>query len=251
MNMISVCIPTYNGMFYIKEQIQSILKELGENDEIIISDDGSTDRTIEIINEISDARIKVFTNSLKSDAKFNYRTEYLLKKVSLNVQNALAHCKGEYIYLADQDDIWCEGRISHTLPALKEKKPTLIICDCTVIDEHKKVTQKSYFEYTPPSDSILRTLFKSSFHGCCMCFNRALLEKTFPFPEYSLGHDLWIGLSAMKFGVVKFNTLPLVLYRRHLSTVTMTGNKSKNTLGFKLKYRFMMLVEYLKAGKNK
>ncbi|MBW6101310.1 glycosyltransferase [Escherichia coli] len=57
--MISVCIPTYNGENYIKQQILSILNELGEDDEIVISDDGSTDMTLAIIEEINDKRIIV------------------------------------------------------------------------------------------------------------------------------------------------------------------------------------------------
>ena len=60
--MISVCIPTYNGENYIKQQILSILNELGEDDEIVISDDGSSDMTLAIIEEINDKRIIVIKN---------------------------------------------------------------------------------------------------------------------------------------------------------------------------------------------
>lgn len=251
--MISVCIPTYNGELYIKEQLISILRQLGPQDEVIISDDGSTDNTLEMIDSLNDSRIKVFINTLqvKKNKKFNDRTEYILKKVSLNVQNALMHCHGDYIFLADQDDIWLEGRVSHTLELLELDEPTLVVCDCNVIDENYSITEPSYFNYLPPSDNFFRTILKSSFHGCCMCFNKALLQKVFPFPDYSLGHDLWIGLTAIKFGEIKFVRKSLISYRRHSATVTMTGNKSKNSLRFKLYYRFMIIIEYLKIRSNK
>lgn len=250
--MISVCIPTYNGENYIKQQILSILNELGEDDEIVISDDGSTDMTLAIIEEINDKRIIVIKNEENIQCEsYNNRTEKLLKKVSLNLQNALLPCKGDYIYLADQDDIWKKGRITNTLPLLAENKPILVVCDCCVVDENNTITQRSYFDYVTPSQNLWRTVIKSSFHGCCMCFNRILLAKAFPFPQYSLGHDLWIGLIAIKFGLVYFCPEVLVEYRRHSTTVTSTGSKSKNSFGFKIRYRIMLLIEYLKLYKRK
>ena len=249
--MISVCIPTFNGALYIKEQIDSILSELGPDDEIIISDDGSTDLTLSIIDEINDQRIKIFKNKLLTTKISKDRTETILKRVSLNVQNALMHCQGDYIYLSDQDDIWKEGRISSTISYLNVNTPTLVVCDCSVIDENKVITQESYFDYVNPSDNIFRNVIKSSFHGCCMCFNRGLLDKIFPFPDYSLGHDLWIGLIAIKLGKVNFVHKSLLFYRRHSATVTMTGNKSSNSLRFKINYRLMLLIEYLKISEKR
>ncbi|WP_194967433.1 glycosyltransferase [Escherichia coli] len=74
--MISVCIPTYNGENYIKQQILSILNELGEDDEIVISDDGSTDMTLAIIEEINDKRIIVIKNEENIQCEsYNNRTE--------------------------------------------------------------------------------------------------------------------------------------------------------------------------------
>ncbi|VEB96366.1 Spore coat polysaccharide biosynthesis protein spsA [Cedecea lapagei] len=249
--MISVCIPTYNGESYIREQLTSILEQLNHCDEVIISDDGSTDNTLKIIDDLKDPRIKVYQNELKSDFSSNIRTEQILKKVSLNVQNALNKCVGDYIYLADQDDIWLDGRISQTINLLKSEKPVLVINDCNIINQNEEITQASYYDYIPPSKSLLRTVVKSSFHGCCMCFNRALLNRAFPFPYYSLGHDLWIGLTAIKYGDVKFVEHCLLSYRRHTMTVTKTGHKSANPLRFKLYYRLMIIIEYLKINNRK
>ena len=66
-----------------------------------------------------------------------------------------------------------------------------------------------------------------------MAFNRKVLEKAFPFPEVSIGHDLWLGFVASYYGQVEFIEEPLMLYRRHNTTVTTTGFKSNNSLFLK------------------
>ena len=82
---ISVAMATYNGEQYIEEQLKSVLKQLNDNDEIIISDDGSTDSTMNIIDGIGDCRIKVFKGPGKG--------------VKKNFENAIRQCKGKYIFL--------------------------------------------------------------------------------------------------------------------------------------------------------
>ena len=103
--MISVCIATYNGEKYIKEQLDSIIPQLGHEDEIVISDDGSSDSTLDIINSINDERIRITVNQGKHG-------------VNSNFNNALLHAKGDFIFLADQDDIWLSGKVAECLKAL-------------------------------------------------------------------------------------------------------------------------------------
>ena len=91
---ISVAMVTYQGEKYIKEQLDSILEQLGPEDGVVISDDGSTDGTVAVIEAYckSDERIHLLAGPGKG--------------VKANVENALRACKGTYIFLADQDDIW-------------------------------------------------------------------------------------------------------------------------------------------------
>ena len=91
--MVSVCLASYNGEKFIKQQIDSILCQLGKHDEIIISDDSSTDRTVQIIKNYNDPRIKLI-----EDCKF--------QSPIFNLENALKQAKGDYIFLSDQDDFW-------------------------------------------------------------------------------------------------------------------------------------------------
>ena len=93
--MISVCIATYNGEKFIKQQIDSILVQLFDGDELLISDDNSTDRTVEIIKQIADSRIKLFFNKEKG--------------YTSNFENVLKQVSGDIVFLSDQDEI---GRAS-------------------------------------------------------------------------------------------------------------------------------------------
>ena len=96
--MNSICIATYNGEKYIKEQLNSILSQINEDDEIIISDDGSQDKTLDVIQEITDSRIVIIKNDSRRHGIIG------------NFQNALKHANGEYIFLSDQDDVWCKEK---------------------------------------------------------------------------------------------------------------------------------------------
>lgn len=103
MGKISVCMATYNEAKYIREQLESILCQLSEDDEIIVSDDGSTDGTIDIIMSYHDNRVKVLHHISSPGSSF--------VKATRNFENALLHAHGDYI-LADQDDVWHKNKVS-------------------------------------------------------------------------------------------------------------------------------------------
>src|SRR5882724_1575202 len=102
---VSVCLATHNGALYLKEQLDSILDQLNNKDELVISDDGSTDDTLEIIHSYKNDQIKLLPNR-----KFNSPVK--------NFEYALASCKNEIIFLADQDDVWRSEKIDIMKAAL-------------------------------------------------------------------------------------------------------------------------------------
>jgi len=120
---------THNGAQYLREQINSILPQLGAKDEIVISDDGSTDDTLSIIRSFNDNRIKIYNFKQQS------KSEHLHQYITRNFQNALRYAKGDYIFLSDQDDIWTEGKVDVCLDYLKDN--TLIVHDMQFIDNQK------------------------------------------------------------------------------------------------------------------
>jgi glycosyltransferase involved in cell wall biosynthesis len=242
--MISVCITTYNGEKYIKQQIGSILCQLGIADEIIVSDDNSTDRTLEIINSFEDTRIHIFNHTEINNPYSGYYR--IIFAISRNVENALKYAKGDYIFLADQDDVWLPNRVKLSIERLQIYN--LVISDCSMINRTGEVVKQSYFnEHIHPSKNVLRTFCKSSFHGCCMAFKKELKQDIIPFLNIPIGHDTWIGLVAIKKKyTIEFMRIPTVLYRLHNSNISVSETmNSKTSLWFKIKYRLNLIKAYI------
>jgi glycosyltransferase involved in cell wall biosynthesis len=211
---ISICMTTHNGEKFLKEQLDSILLQLDNDDELIISDDASSDRTLEILQSYQ-PRIKIL-----SSIKFN--------SPSKNFEYALSHCQNEIIFLADQDDIWHPEKIKLMAGALNQGFD-LVVCDCRLVDENQNVIASSFFELNKSAQGLINNFTKNSFVGCCMAFHRRILIKVMPIPEQILMHDQWIGLIAQKYFKVKFIPQILVDHRRHSNNYSTTGGRSKNS----------------------
>jgi glycosyltransferase involved in cell wall biosynthesis len=197
----------------LKEQIDSILPQLTGEDELIISDDESTDSTPEILNSYQDCRIYRLPAQRFNDPSKNF--EY-----------SLSHCKNDIIFLADQDDIWHPKKIEIMKNELQSCD--LVVCDCQLIDSDGNILSKSFFGWNKSQNGLVRNLIKNSFIGCCMAFKSNLLEKVLPFPKVAM-HDQWIGLIAERHFKVKFIPQTLVDHRRHSNNYSSTGEPSKNS----------------------
>lgn len=202
---VSVAMITYNGEKYLREQLDSILTQLLEQDEVVVSDDGSTDGTRTILNEYQkkDNRIKVVEGPRAG-----------IKK---NVEHALKQCTGEVIFLSDQDDIWKANKVKRVLEVMEQEKSMLVIHDAEVFKEHpKQITVESFFAFRDAKAGVIKNIWKNSYIGCCMAFQRELLDKVIPIPDNIEMHDQWIGiLNDFYFGKSVFLKEPLLYYRRH------------------------------------
>ena len=230
---ISVCMATYNVEKYIKEQLDSILCQIVENDEVIISDDSSTDNTVEIIKAFSDNRIKIYKNTK-------------VKGYTKNFENALEKANGDMIFLSDQDDVWVENKVQKMTEILKEYD--FVVSDNSIVNENLEIINKSHFEVYKTSKGFLTNLLLPRYVGACMAFKNNVLEKSLPFPENAklCAHDYWISLIAeMYFKSYKLDE-QLLLYRRHGSNASSGGEKSKNSLSHKLKVRIYTFIHLLK-----
>lgn len=234
---VSVCIATYNGEKYIKEQIDSILCQLSSEDEIVISDDGSSDNTLDIIYKYNDSRIKVYhlVSEIVPDSVQNR-----FKRATLNFENALKHAKGDYFFLSDQDDVWCPNKIKLCLPYLKEYD--LLVHSSYIIDEFGNQLDQ---DLNLPFRTGLINLKKNSYIGCLMVFNKKMKELSIPFPKGLLAHDIWIGFISQFSGKVYFLKEKLIYNRRHGNNVSFNAEKSDNRLFFKIFYRMHFLRLFL------
>lgn len=234
--MISVCIATYNGEKYIKEQIASILKQLEEKDEIIISDDGSNDETINIIKSFQDKRITIIEGPHKGSPIWNF-------------ENALKRASGDYIFLADQDDVWLENKVCIMMENLK--KYDCIISDAIVVDGNLNQTSPSFFHSNNTKTGITyNLLIKNGYLGCCMAFRRNILEKSLPFPKNIPMHDIWIGNVASSKYKVKFISDKLILFRRHGHNNSTTASKSDYSIIQKIMFRINIIMDIITMNKK-
>lgn len=233
--MISVCMATHNGAKFIKEQIDSILKQLGDEDELVISDDGSSDNTLDILQRYNDSRIKVFKqNSPKGLPAHEYAT--------LNFENALHNAKGDFIFLSDQDDIWVDNKVAVSMKYLE--KYDYIVSDAYVTNADLTIISDTRFtkEEKIHFNKYLAVVLSTPYQGSCAAFKKCVLEKAMPFPKYLQSHDRWLGNVAAFYFKYKIIPEKLIYYRRHESTTSNTfGSGGRvsgllKTIGYKLVY---------------
>lgn len=202
---ISVAMITYNGEAFLREQLTSILSQLGTEDELVISDDGSTDGTLDIIEEFTNSPVP--TRLLTGPGN----------GIKGNIEHALRHCAGKYIFLADQDDVWAPNKVKEVMQCFKTEKASLVIHDAAVFTESIEApVMDSFFAFRNSGAGIVKNLWKNSYIGCCMAFRRELLEKALPIPPKIEMHDQWLGiLNDFYYKKSYFCNKPLLYYRRH------------------------------------
>ena len=225
--MISVCIATYNGERFIRQQIQSIVCQLNANDEVIVSDDGSTDATRDIIRSIGDRRIRIIEGPER-------------KSPTLNFEYALKAAKGDYIFLSDQDDVWKQNKVEVCMKWLQQYN--CVVSDAEVTDYNLNPLHPSLYSIMQVRPGrIYNTIWKNGYTGCCMAFRRDVLNASLPFPKSIPMHDIWIGnVAAYKYNV-KFITDKLIYFRRHEDTVSCNGKGSKFTIWQQIKFRLNII----------
>lgn len=230
--MISVCIATYNGARYIGEQLASILKQLSAEDEVVVSDDGSTDGTIDIVRSLNDRRIRIVDGPRRHSP-------------TLNFEWALRNAKGEYVFLADQDDVWLEGKVRRCVEEMQECD--CVVSDARVTDSCLNTTSESLFQLMHVRRGRLSNLlWRNGYTGCCMAFKREVLSKALPFPTDIPMHDIWIGNVAAFCGRLRFIDDRLLLFRRHDATASCNGKGSTFSLWQKLMFRLHTLKNIVK-----
>ena len=215
---------TYNGEKYIKEQLVSILSQLKDEDEVIVSDDNSTDNTLNVVKALDDSRVKIYLNAKESGYTRNF-------------ENALEKSTGDIIFLADQDDVWLENKVEVLLKGLE--KYDFVVSDCKIVDSELNILDESHFKLRGVKQGFVHNLLLTRYVGACMAFKREVLQKSLPFPNSAKlsAHDYWICLIAELYFEVGLVEEPLVLYRRHGENASNGGEKSKNSLLHKLSVR--------------
>lgn len=205
----SVAMAVYNGSRYIRQQLDSIISQLEDNDELIISEDPSSDDTYDILSEYA-----------KKDARINI-TDGPGKGLMANFEHAICACTGDIILLSDQDDVWEADKLSKCRQCFEKPDVMVVLHDAAVYDaELENIIIPSFFSYKNVKTGIPANIMRNSYMGCCMAFRKELLSIAIPFPKSIPMHDQWIGiLGEMKGKTILINE-PLIKYRRHGNNMT-------------------------------
>lgn len=225
---VSVCLASYNGAMYLKQQLDSILQQIRDGDEIIVSDDGSADGTLELL----------------MDYQKNYDNIWVVKGpkdgFSSNFGNAILHANNDIIVFSDQDDIWCKNKIDLTCEVFSDSMVTTMLhAMATFRGNHLKDTGEINISY---HSGVLRNFVKSCYWGCCMAVRREFVQRFLPFRKHCAGHDQLIGLMSEKYGKVVFIDQPLIWHRLHI-----TNTSKPKTIKQMIDFRIALRKDYLFA----
>lgn len=226
-----IMMATYNGGKYIEEQIKSLLNQTFTNWDLYISDDGSSDQTLQILNKYKscDHRIKKILHHTMHHGAFNNFFNVI------NYVKSIPNESYDYFFYCDQDDIWIDEKMENEIQCLrKEKQPALCYSDLEFITEEGTDTDSKMSDYTDIDvTSNPYNLFFSYRYiwGTTMAHNRLLWKQMYVDEntgKYNISHDNYVGKYAALFGKIIFINRPLVLYRRTGNNVSGTpGNYSK------------------------
>lgn len=238
-----ILMAVFNGEAYLAEQIDSILRQDTGNWHLTISDDGSTDRSREIIQTYT-CRYPEKISQVFSGQRFGNARDHFFW--------LMKNCDADYILFCDQDDVWHTDKVRKTLEALYRTEaefgksmPALVFTDQTVVDQNRQMIAPSMMELQqqdPDVKDYRALLIKNVVTGCTVGINRALAARAncCAAPQQTIMHDWWLALVAARFGKLVYLDESTMEYRQH----------GKNSVGAKDVRRMKYLVEKLTHPKE-
>lgn len=212
---VAILLATYNGSKFLIDQIDSLLSQSYSSWKLYISDNGSTDTTLQIIENYCTKypdRIFTLNNNSALSAKANF---------SFLLHNVIA----DYYFFCDQDDFWFSYKLEITLHEMNKNEkthsseiPILVHTDLTVTDKNLKIISPSYWEYQnidPSKTRLSQLLVQNVVTGCTVVINKALRDIAIPVPNEVIMHDWWLALVASSFGYISCIKEPTIYYRQH------------------------------------
>jgi glycosyltransferase involved in cell wall biosynthesis len=229
--MISVCMATYNGFPFLRKQVESILGQMAQGDQLVVSDNGSTDETLGYLNSLGDPRVQVLSFPFP-------------KGPIPNFENAMKHAARTIIVLADQDDVWLPNRLALVRRAFEGRmdEPLCLVTEGRRIDAEGRVIAESNLRVLGYRPGLMKNVIKNTYMGCTLAFNRNLLPYILPIPRSVPMHDSWIGILAEHYGQIKMVLEPSYLYRVHGANLS---HKKKSMLS-KILHRLSLVMALIK-----
>ncbi len=215
--MVEILLPVYNGVKYLAEQIDSILNQSYKDWILKIRNDGSNDKSKDIINAYCERYPDKIIQIQSPEHNIG-----LVKSLNI-LLSAYPHC--EYIMFSDQDDVWFENKIGESLKRIKELEqehpniPVGVCSDVQCVDSNLKIISPSFFLSQKFSLDVLGNINKmialNIVQGSTVMTNRIAKEKYYPFPDFLNVHDMWLAVIIAHYGKMLYLTQPLMSYRQH------------------------------------
>lgn len=219
---INILLSTYNGERFLAEQIQSIQKQTIKDWTLLIRDDGSTDRTPDIIREF-----------VKQDQRIQWINENQIENFGVikNFYTLLKYQAADVYFFSDQDDIWLEDKLEVTLLEAQKhdlSKPLLVYTDLKIVNQQLEITHASMIktQSAHANTTLLQELTENTVTGGTMMINQAL-AKEWNTCEGLLMHDWYLALVASARGKLAYLDIPTELYRQHDANVLGARTWSK------------------------
>ena len=210
----AVLLSTYNGEKYLRELLDSVFNQKDVNLTLFVRDDGSSDKTVEILNEY---RAKSFPLLFLKCEKGNLG---YAKSFSILINNSPSTF--DYYACCDQDDVWLPNKLSDAISEIEKVGnadiPILFHSSCIVTDENlKEITRNSHPYYSRHTNTRFEeSLLMTNINGCTAVFNKTLKELYSKVPiDRIIGHDFTLCTLASAFGEVVFSDNSAIYYRQH------------------------------------
>ena len=243
-NKIGVVLATYNGEKYILEQLKSIINQTMIPSSIIISDGGSSDKTIDICEKYL-ATTNINYKILKSKTKLGVKD---------NFEKGLRQCNAKYIFFSDQDDCWLPQKIQNSVEIFEKYDADVVWCNAFITNENLEVKMNLWDSvgyknsetiniYNKYDLNLQKELIKHNvMTGMCMAINIRIKNEIIPFSDYKI-HDVWIAYASNCLGRVVSIDSKDVYYRQHGNNAIGTSSSIRKSLSHKNAYFVNLLNE--------
>ncbi|MBC7851881.1 MAG: glycosyltransferase family 2 protein [Pirellulaceae bacterium] len=217
---VEIALATYNSETYLAELLNSLFAQTSQQFMLIVSDDGSSDSTLDILHSFGrrePGRIRVLPPTVRRLGPIG------------NFSRLLDHASADYLLLCDHDDVWLPNKLALSIERMvaleavhPEHTSLLVHTDLVVVGPKLEVLSTSCFRYSnvDPRRSDLTSLLTANIAtGCASLINRALYQRARPIPPQAMMHDHWLALVAAALGAISFIDQPTILYRQHGSNL--------------------------------
>ncbi|MEL7587581.1 MAG: glycosyltransferase family 2 protein [Prolixibacteraceae bacterium] len=229
---VEILLATYNGEKYLEDLIGSLFSQTYTDWKLTIRDDGSSDRTLQIINKLAASypeKIRIFDGGKSHLGS------------TLSFSSLLENATGNYLMLCDQDDVWFKNKIEQTRRMMQEMEqesgnvPLMVFTDLTEVDQDLNIIAESFMASQKLDPSVASDPVKVAalnvVAGCTSMINRRALDYVVPIPSRYIVHDQWMAVNISKYGRIGYLPASTIFYRQHASNVL-----GSNKIGFSYFY---------------